>query len=199
MRIFFCMISVLAVVASMLTGCAVSSSTDNHGTQDDRIEEARLNASTDFEREILTDGVITRAEYDEINQGLVTCMSDAGHILTLVEQGDYHIYSIQYSDESEAALMRCQDAGGAVLAGLYVDMVTNPNNIDPDDLMLQCLKREGLLPEAFTVEEYRTGISRFSTDSDGNVSRVSEWTLPFSDDEPGLDACHINPSLGTVK
>lgn len=203
MRAMFCIPLVFAVGASIIAGCAAESPAATTGAWDDRIEEVHLNATTDFEREILSDGIITRAEYEEINRGLVTCMSDAGYQLTLIEQGGYYVYSVPYSDEANATLMHCQDAGGAILAGLYVDMLTNPNNIDHDELMLQCLKREGLLPETFTVDEYRAGNSTVTLESYENgkmtMSDPSPWSLPFSPDEPGFDACNINPSVGTVK
>lgn len=181
--------------ASFVGACAPQEPPEVEGPWADRVAELDALATSDFERDVLADGVVSRAEYDEANQRLTTCMEDVGQLIELVEQGGYYVYGTASDAQALAALDQCQEGTTALVGGLFVDMYTNPDNIDDDEAVLACIKREGLVPEALTLEEYLAGDGATRTDESGTTSQ-SPWRLPFAQDDPTYDACMVNPALG---
>lgn len=150
----------------------------------DRIEQLRASATTDFQRDVLADGVVTRAEYEEAVQRVVSCMADAGNQLDLHEQGGYYTFGVLAGPGVDEQFDRCMGETGG-LVGLYVDMFTNPDNLEFQDILTQCLKREGLLPDSVTADEFW---DTFLGDGPGD--------LPFDRENSAFTACMANPALG---
>lgn len=78
----------VAVVAMVATGCSASSSAaPGAGPYSAEIKAAAKQATSDFERGVLSDGVITRAEYQEAIQRYVDCGKQHGLDIGLIDQG----------------------------------------------------------------------------------------------------------------
>lgn len=146
-----------------------------------RYEEALRAATSDFERAVLGDGEITRAEYEEAVERYVSCMADAGIEVGLHEQGGYYTYSSAAAPGFDATHDRCAEGTTLLIAGLYVARLTNPGAEDYDELIVACLIRAGLVEADYTAE-------RFTADA-------TDQTLPFDDASAGFDGCMANPTL----
>lgn len=170
----------LLVGVGLLGGC--SSETDLDHPYADRYAEALNRATSDFERSVLADGTITRAEYEEAVSRYVTCMTETGFAVTLEEQHGYYVYSYHDAPGLDAADARCVEGNTAVIAGLYVDQLTNPGADDIDTLIVACLVREGLVDSDYTTEQF--------------AGDATSGALPFDDTAPAFDSCMANPSRG---
>lgn len=147
-----------------------------------RYEEALRSATSDFEKKVLADGEVTRAEYDEANALYVRCMGDSGITVKLLEQGGYTVYSRQKTPGGDEIDTRCSEGTISLVAGLYVDQLTNPSDEDIDTLTVACLVRAGLVDETYTPERF--------------ADEAHSKAFTFDSSAPAFDACMSNPSQG---
>ncbi len=116
---------------------------------------AKSDISSDFERQILADGVVSRAEYEEMFSRFSACMSAAGYTVNLTADtyGRY-TYSTEGKSGVSEADARCAKGTINPLAALYNDFAANPSGDDPSILRVACLKRHGIVPDSYTVEQF---------------------------------------------
>ena len=155
--------------------------------------QAQRSASTDFERRVLADAKITRAEYEEAVQRLVTCMRDRGFDTSSELQFGFYIYRTIEEDDPSTPALEGPDSGEAMGActfgntrlveALYVEMTRNPTHIEYDALILQCLQRKSMVSKTMTLTEYRA-----ARDAGWDKVGVDYEDLRFS-------ACEANPQL----
>lgn len=138
-------------------GCSSSADrSSDSGPWGAEIEQARADATTQFEMAVLEDGAITRAEYDEAYSRLEECLSDAGVAVDIV-QDEYGLYSVGVPSSREALLESCED-GSTVLVGLlYVSMTQNPANAEPLDAIAACINRHSLSRDQITASDLVAG------------------------------------------
>jgi hypothetical protein len=159
------------------------------------IEQARSEATTDFERGALADGTVSDQEYQEVRERLVTCLTDLGY-------GD-----VQYSDEgeisasfppglhdpgSDAAMAlvdeqnaACEASSGERTVGrLHVAMRRNPQHLDESTILAGCLVERGAVGPGYTGADL---------DRDGEAG-TGIFAEDFSAD---FAACNADP-LGLV-
>ncbi|MDO5535335.1 MAG: hypothetical protein Q4F65_11870 [Propionibacteriaceae bacterium] len=137
---------------------------------------AQADVTTDFEREVLSDGVVTRSEYEEMFSRFSECMASAGYEVEL-SADSYGRYT--YATEGKAGVSeadaRCATGTINPLAALYNDFVVNPSGEDPDILRVACLKRHRVVAESYTVEQFAKDMadpsSRVVTPSNPEVAR----------------------------
>lgn len=192
--------AVTAFALIVLTACSTDSSQEFDGPYGARFTEALSRATSDFEREVLADGNVTRAEYEEAVHRFTGCMEDSGNHVTLIDQGGYYVYEYRQGAGAEEAFERCAEGTTRLIESLYHSLVANPENQDWDEVTLACLKREELAPQGMTLEEYRDaiGVKGISFGGvEGEQSAAGSMTLPFSTDDPRFVACQMNPALGT--
>lgn len=168
--------SCLTVV--VLASCATAAPDDD--PYQIRYEEALRAATSDFERAVLEDGEITRAEYEEAVERYVSCMADAGVEVGLHEQGGYYTYSAAAASGFDATHDRCAEGTTLLVAGLYVDQLTNPGAEDYDELIVACLIRAGLVDPDYTAEQL--------------TADATDQTLPLDDSSAGFHGCMANPT-----
>lgn len=180
----------LVVIAVLSGGC---STPDAHQPDDlwaADVAAAKNRASSDFERAVLGDGVITREEYAEAAQRFVDCMRSAGYQTVAVDDLGSGVFQYRTTQDpgAEEISQTIQDGCSAgtrdVIEPLYTAMLVNPTRSDINELVLKCLQRKGLAPEGMTVTEFA------AIYWDDNA--VTPWDK--ADDRVTL--CTINPSLG---
>ena len=120
---------------------------------------AAESATSDFEREVLSDGILTATEYREAVTLLVDCMADAGVEVAIEEQGDFYIYSTTDGDGFDSVQPICSEGTTRIIEPLYVQMVSNPTNGDLHSLRAECLVKSGLAPEGYSLDDYRSDMS----------------------------------------
>lgn len=165
---------------SLLVGCSSEPASDHPYA--DRYAEALSQATSDFERAVLADGTITRAEYEEAVSRYVDCMDGAGFAVTLVEQHGYYVFEFSAAPGLEAADTRCTEGNTFFVAGLYIDQLTNPAADDVDTLSVRCFIHAGLVDDEYTPEQFMVD--------------AKNQTLPFDDTSPAFDLCMANPTRG---
>lgn len=168
---------------------------------DPELEWARELATTDFQWEVLADGVVSRAEYEEAFSLFVSCMEEAGFPLSLTESGGYYA-STEYvrGPGADGAFDRCQAGTVMGISGLYETRLINPEGRDVHELVVECLVREGALSEPISTQEFLDAagyVEGADPPEPGVPEQEGIWSLPFPQDDPRLLACRVNPSLGT--
>lgn len=119
-------------------------------------EAARERATSEFERRVLADDVITSDEYDEAVGLYVQCVREAGlTIRTRDAGGGLRGYEIGGSWDDELAdrvAGDCSVGTIGVVEGLYGQIVQNPQKADWDDLVAACLVAAGFVDAPYTGE-----------------------------------------------
>lgn len=146
--------SSLFVVALLAGGCAAGEEELERGAYYDEIVAAGENAASEFERNVLADGDITRSEYEEAVERFVRCAADRGVAITPVKQGSRYSYEMATSADSDQVALDCSVGTTQQIESLYGELVSNPTNGDYDQLVADCLVRSGLAPEGYTKEEF---------------------------------------------
>lgn len=138
---------------------------------------AKGQATTDFERRILDDDVITRAEFLEAKALYYRCLRSYGLVVTPNDpQSDLGGFSVGGTwDESvvNTVLAECPAGTIDVIEPLYASMVKNPQKRDLNDLLAECLVAVGVVEPPFTGKDYARG------------SQGSEFNLRVMDDPDG--------------
>lgn len=181
-------LSLVSLVA--LTSCTGVDDQVADGPYAERIRSAIAESTSDFERDVLGDGVVTRAEYEEAIRLFTTCTEDAGYAVDLVDQGGYYGYSQASVPGATEAFDSCAKGTTFHIEGIYYSTVANPDNLDWDAITLECLQREGLAPSSLTIGQYLEALSKAGTSG-------ASTDLPFSLEDPIYDACVANPTLGS--
>jgi hypothetical protein len=141
-------------------------------------------ATSDFEREVLSDLEITRAEYEEAVSRYVECAAEQGLSVAPVPQGGYYTFSFRPTSDSDRIMDECRPGTIDVIEPIYVSTVRNPNNENLEDLQAACLVRKGLAPAGFTGEDYHEA-----------MFGGPEPDFPFDTEDPRFRECLTNPSL----
>ncbi len=137
----------------MLNACAAPTA-ENAYAED--FAQARELATTQFERDALADGQITREEYEEAIQRYVACMKDAGVTVGLEDQYGYYGYQVtQNLTRYDELSGQCSVGTKTLIEPLYVEPLTNPEKLHPDEATARCLVGVGLVKEPFGAEEFR--------------------------------------------
>lgn len=171
------------------TGCGTERQTANGAWERD-FELAMREATSDFERGALADGEISRAEYEEAVSRYVECANGAGLVVTPIPIGGYYNYEVT-GPTNDDVMSSCGKGTTRLIESLYVGMLTNPNQVDYHELMVQCFRDAGLVGPEYSADDYRN----LGVVVDGNgASTPGTGSLPFDDTDPRFTACLVNPS-----
>ena len=168
----------------LVTGCGQTDAIADDPYRAD-LEAALERATSEFEREVLRDLRITRAEYEEAVERYVQCANDRGVELTKIPQGGYYVYGHPAIDDADAILDDCRIGTVDLVEHLYVDMLVNPDKTDFDMLVVKCLLEKGLAPEGYTTEEHK----RLRETATGPAP-----DYPFDTEDSHFSECMANPS-----
>lgn len=171
----------LAIVAMVaLVGCSAAEPTTN--PYSDRIKEAQAEASTDFERQVLEDGDLTRAEYEEAVNRYVECMEAQSVQISPVEQSGYFIFSTSTASSLyDASDDQCRPGTIGLIEALYVDMTMNPENRPFGEVVRECLVARGAVESGFSADDLKAEESR-----GGPVTETEDYA-----------ECMANPALAS--
>lgn len=127
--------------------------------------------TTDFERSVLGDGVITDAEYAEAQQRYVSCVEDQGYSLVVraspngdpIYEFDTGLPPDDSFEEARAAAFAAYDECGLVtireIEPLKRAIEANPQNVDREQAIIDCLVDAEVAPRGSTVEDLGTYLS----------------------------------------
>ena len=173
---------------SLLAGCTHSTAGPNPYAA--QIQTARHDATSPFERSVLSDGKITKSEYDQAVALYVRCVRSRGVNMSaqLAPPLDaYYEYVVSPPRSTDQSVMNACGRGTTDLVGdLYVQLVENPQKVDLDTLTVRCLIRRGVVPATYTRADWER--------DQANDLRGA----PFRPDDPKIatsfDACMEAPS-----
>lgn len=190
-RTLLCVLT--TVIAGMGAGCSAPSPTSDPYAEDFR--QAKELATSDFERVVLEDGKVTRSEYEEAMQRYVSCISDSGSSVTLKEQGGYYVYQVSGDIEHYDQISEiCARGTTALIEPLYVDVLTNPDKLDPDEALARCYVAAGLVEAPFGAQDLRDLMA--AAGADGSVGTpIDPAAVELVNTEESV-RCMENPSSG---
>lgn len=168
----------LLLPALLLAGCAAAAPA---GPYEAEFEFAKANATSDFEQDILTDGSISRAEYEEATSRYVECLNSKGYATTRIDQRGIYSYQIEGQAEGvqwEVANETCRLGTVEQVEPLYVDMMINPGNENFVELVIACLKKNGLVEPTFDTDDFL----------------AVETAPPWDPDDPLVNECISRPA-----
>ena len=159
----------LLTLACICLGVAVSSCSNKppysegvaNSPYREYLELALSNPLSDFQRDILIDGVVTLSEVTEAQTRFKGCFEDQGYSVGIDPSNGAVTWSVRPEDDRtvvEAAYDACLDEFMTPVSALYYDMKMNPNNEDSESATVECLKRQGTVDADFTVELYRESV-----------------------------------------
>jgi hypothetical protein len=119
-------------------------------------ELAYEQATTEEEREALRDGEITAQEYAYFQQRIVDCLVSRG--MTAKFRADGALEYTNPGGVSQEVIDRCNWENGLRLIVLRDSIERNPAHLDETSIMLDCLKRVGLVPADYTEAELLNGV-----------------------------------------
>ena len=157
-----------AILALLLAGCSTQDQSAVPG-EDPRISEIRAMTTSDFEREVLADGMISDQEFQASRELFKTCMEGRGYGIGLGPI-DNATTTIELKDPTMTVDLMDKDSAECSTGTTYFIEPTfsiireNPDNEDTVQLLIDCLIRNELVSEAFTKDDFAV---------DSNVDRKS--------------------------
>ncbi len=129
-------------------------------------EQAKQDAKTDFERDVLADNKVTDAEYDEAFNFFSSCLAGHGYefLLDPENSGGYRInVGIEPKDPTAAQekaaideenINRCDEDTLGSIPWLYFAVRNNPDNENEFQWIADCLVRAEIRQQGYTAEQY---------------------------------------------
>jgi len=148
-----------AVLLGILCSCSAGSgqAADASNPYSAQIKAAAGTTSSEYVRQILADGEISRGELSDAEARVVACLGALGIEASYVTN-DWGIdnltvvggLSTAVSDE----VTECQTQWMGPIDQLFWDQYVNPMNQDMNGLIAACLVRKGLAPAGFSGSDY---------------------------------------------
>lgn len=178
---------IAGLLSLALVGCSSNDVADPYKGD---LLDAQRRATSEFEKSVLDDLQITRAEYEEAIQRYVSCVKDRNLDISVVEQHGYYTYRVtgvaRDSDGGTAVadtvLQECRIGSIDLIESIYVTKLQNPLKIDIESVTADCIKRERLVTGDYSGEDYLR-------DAKNNFAGSG-----FDPDDPRLTKCLANPS-----
>lgn len=183
----------LVACACTLVACAGGPSAQiPEGPWGVEFQSAYDSVNDPFVRDVLQDGAVTEQEYAETVDRYSDCMADAGIALKENPPSEggfsYTFPASISSDEAHAADTRCSEQSGEyVIGALYHFVKRNPQHLDENQIVYDCLIAAGAIDTSYTVDDF----------AEDYVSQ----SFPFAADEKSmkkLAGCDADP-LGLLR
>lgn len=142
-------------------------------------------ATSDFARAALSDGVISEQEFTESWGAYTDCLEDADITITVNFDGSTETSSnsLLSADEDQEVINKCSLASDeALVAALFFDIRRNPQGLDEDTIIAECLAKANVVPRGFAG-------------TDLQQDRPAD-AIPFTDPVAGpgaLARCRVDP------
>lgn len=121
--------------------------------------------ATAHQRQILSDGRITDAEYVQLRDDFQQCLNDVGLKVELYANGGFAVDESSHLSDSqvtEDAVPNCENKTVGSVAMLYEEIRRNPDQKDEATIVVDCLKRRGVVGEGYTPAEYQRDFEEHS-------------------------------------
>lgn len=151
-----------AVTITTSCGTAAQSSTaaqQKHVTWAQQITQDAKKAKTSLAKGILKDGDITAAEFSEFTAAYNSCLNKHGMSVTFDSKGGSESVSDQSGaismEDGNAIIEQCRTQTDYMLiVPTYQQMQWNPDNQDPTEMVVACLKKHNLVEQSLTRQDY---------------------------------------------
>jgi len=168
-------VAVAAATAVLaVSGCSSTPQSRNPNPYAPQIAQAERLASSPFEKAVFADYKnpkfrITRSVYVEAMEKYADCLKGKGVTLRLTEQ--YGLFGEEVAGASNIALFQkddgsCSKGTTVLIEPLYVDMLTNPDNLNFNTVVAACFVRSKLVAPPFTAEDLKKLEAAASTGSE---------------------------------
>lgn len=163
----------------------------------DWIAQYQQAATSQFEKDVLADGVVTRQEYEEAMQRYVSCVQERGVGISLFEQFGFYGTQGSYEDEMDAEranliMAECEEGTNLLIEPLFIEMTVNPDKEDYAVVTARCYVSQGLVAAPFGAHDFDELQSEWSEQSEsGEVDPQLEELMVG---ETAL-LCQQNPTL----
>lgn len=171
------------------------------------VRAAASKVSTQFQRDVLKDGVVTRAEYLEAMNRYVSCMADYGLKVILTDHNGYYSTAIasdhRLTEEDNAAEFGCVSGSIMYIGDLYQRSIIDPDNRGYENQVYDCAKGLGVIPPGYTEQNYLVDTTRNAVAVhvgpngeiiDAPTTDVAPPPFPFDYNDPRYTACQANPA-----
>jgi hypothetical protein len=122
----------------------------------DLIKSTYDSARTPAEREALADGKISDTEYAYFQQLIVTCLKKIGVVATW--SSDHSLDYTRPDSVSNSAVDKCNKDNGLDLIVLRDAMNRNPQQLDENTILVDCLKRVKAVDPGYTPSMLARGV-----------------------------------------
>lgn len=190
------------MVALMISGCAVSlppsESFESHEAPDtpdfsgpfaSDYAQAWSESDSEFVRLVVRDEEVSEQEWAEVESRMSTCFSDAGATFEgYTPDGGYAAQKNSLSSERMNEVMgECEKSTGEAWIGyLWFTPQTNPQNTPAEEIITECMIRNGVVGPDYTPEDF--------------LRDNPAMSFPYLDAENGQKGfleCNADPSAGT--
>lgn len=153
----------------LLTGCSSQTQTADNETAASgeapaftgpfagELTQAWIESDSDFVRGVLADQLVDDQEWAEVTSKMEECFSDLGiKFEGFAGNGSYSTGPFSATEqETEEIFTKCENSSGETwLHPLKRSMEHNPDNVAFEEVMTECLIRNGLMPKSYTKEEF---------------------------------------------
>lgn len=164
------------------SAAAVCKAPDFQGPHADAFRRSWEQAGTELAKRILEDCRITDAELAEIFDAQNTCLAPYGLAVSKGQLSQVRGEMLS-ADEMNDRNTECAEKTDLwSVESLYDDIHDNPDNLDADAMKraeYECLRRQDLLPEPITEQEYLDMGPAGGLSEEENVERTRAWNEFF--------------------
>lgn len=171
---------VLVIGLPCLLTCSCTSAPDDPWRS--TVDDVRGRVGSDFEREVLSDGWVSDAEFAEAFRRFADCMHSAGYEVARQEyKGAYSGFFVPGATDVPSDLVNsCYEGTLQYIEPLYNDMRINPQNVNPTERLVECFRQRGLVAPEYSSGDYFADLER------------DPPSLPFDPDSEAAVDCLFN-------
>lgn len=188
--------------AMVIASCTASLESPENGPWKDEIAAALKDDFTPYLEEVLADGKISESEMGETQDRLIACLSDGGIADASFDPDGLGGWGFPTpanisEDEVNRIVGDCENnISFPVIQMLYLGMRNNPQNIDFNIVVAQCLVAKGVVHPGFSADDYRQAKEDRHTEKEEGKQEALEDFINFTDKAKGLEAlidCERDP------
>jgi hypothetical protein len=121
--------------------------------------------TTEGQRAILADGVITDTEYAQVRADFAQCLEDLGLTVVLDPGGGFTIDENDHLSDAqvtEDAVPTCEETTVGSVGLLYEQIRRNPEQKDEATIVVDCLHDAGIVDSGYTAAEYQRDLDAYT-------------------------------------
>ncbi|MFJ4295035.1 hypothetical protein [Curtobacterium sp. NPDC089689] len=188
--------SAAVVCALMLPGCSgvTTNSPSPHpgrselkasGPWADDFRAALDDDVSDFESNVLSDGVVTPEELEATHDRVQRCLADSGFGIDYDADGGFALralderYPDDFFERSDPVLRACEQQSDEYITYLFGETRRNPDRLDEAKITVSCLRTAGLVGDDYSEQRWR--------------SDQSAGAFPFDETADAAVQCRLDP------